>query len=76
MADDAVLEKLKSRVRTEGLGPLGDVVDPIVDRGLGLVRQGIETLRQSTTDHPWIAIYMALQAGYFMGRLSRHYAQH
>ena len=64
MAQDPELEELKTRVRTEGLGPLQDVLDPI-----------ISSLRQSTIEHPFMAICVALQAGYFVGKLVRRYAQ-
>lgn len=71
MAQDPELEELKTRVRIEGLGPLQDFLDPIVETGASLLAH----LRQSASDHPLMAIYMALQAGYFVAKLTRRHAQ-
>jgi hypothetical protein len=74
MGDDVTLERLKRRVQAEGFGPLNDVLDPILDEGWGLAREGIDTLRRLTMEHPWVAIYAAFQTGFLLGRVSRYYA--
>lgn len=71
MAQDPELEELKTRVRIEGFGPLQDVLDPVLEAGSSLVA----SLRQSASEHPFMAIYVALQAGYFAGKLARRRAQ-
>lgn len=74
MADAATLEQLRKRLRTEGFGPLNDILDPVLDEGRGLAREGIDTLRRLTIEHPWVAIYAAFQSGFLLGRVSRYYA--
>ena len=71
MAQDPELEELKTRVRTEGLGPLQDFLDPVLDTGSTL----LASLRKSTTEHPFMAVYVALQVGYFAGKVARRHAQ-
>lgn len=75
MAQDPESEALKTRVHPERLGPLSDVLDSILEAGFSPVRQGLANLRQLASGDPFVPIYVALQAGYFVGKLAQRHAQ-